>query len=118
MLVAGDRLTYDQMAQEIMKFEPEFTILRPIDWNGMEMGAIFRFLKRSSSLFSFRYGQARKIETHFWKFLCNRYGILHRYYPTGAEYEVIEKDIEELLAEKFKEAKYDEIVNPTEESFS
>jgi hypothetical protein len=70
-----------------------------------------------SSLFSFRYGQARKIDQHYHKFLTDRYGKIHKNYPPNAKYEDIEKDIEELLIKEFKENEYDEIVNPKEDIF-
>ncbi|CAI2380903.1 unnamed protein product [Moneuplotes crassus] len=105
------------IAQEILKFKPNFLILKPLDCNGQEMGEIFKFLKRYSPLFSFDIGKSSRLQRHFYKFLCDRYGLLHKFYTPEVGYDVIEKDIQELLAEQFDHNEYDSIIDPPEDLF-
>lgn len=70
-----------------------------LDVNGREMDNLYRFLKRNSSLFIHKWGLSRRIDEHYAKFLCNRYGEVKHYYAAGVEYAVIEADIKRLLEE-------------------
>mmetsp|Transcript_28464 Transcript_28464/g.25192 ORF Transcript_28464/g.25192 Transcript_28464/m.25192 type:complete len:89 (+) Transcript_28464:357-623(+) len=88
-----------------------------MDCNGQEMAEIFKFLKRYSPLFSLQYGKSRRIDKHYYKFLCDRYGLLHKFYTPETSYTEIEKDIKELLEESFDKEEYETIINPPEEMF-
>ena len=115
VLNTGKTLTYEQLFSELVNYQPKFEVIKPLDWNGKEMGEIFKYLKRYSPLFNVYVGKARRINQHFYKFLWDRYGILQKYYPPGTDYETIEKDILRLLEEKFDPEEYETIINPPEE---
>lgn len=83
-----------------------------LDVNGKEMHNLYRYLKRNSPLFIHRYGRSRKIDDHYSKFLCDRYGEVKHYYAPQVEYAVIEADIKRLLEEKFYEPKYRSLLDP------
>ena len=61
-----------------------------LDVNGKEMHNLYRFLKRGSPLFVPRYGRARRINEHYTKFLCDRYGEVKHQYGPQTDYAVIE----------------------------
>lgn len=83
-----------------------------LDVNGKEMHNLYRFLKRNSPLFVNKFGLSRRIDEHYSKFLCNRYGEVKHQYSAGIEYAVIEADIKRLLEEKFYEKKYSQLLDP------
>lgn len=92
---------------------PNLKFLEKVDLNGPEMHMLFRFLKRNTpKLFVPRYGMAAHIYEHHSKFLCNRYGQVKHYYPPSTELAVIENDIKDLIAEKYVEKKYRDLIEP------
>ena len=78
-----------------------------VDVNGTEMHDLFRFLKRHTpDLFIPRYGMAAHIYDFRTKWLCDRYGVVKKYYGPLTELAVIERDVKELIAEPYEAAKY------------
>ena len=86
----GDDLTNKKIAQELLKlnllsknnFDPiTIRFLEKVDVNGKEMCDLYKFLKRQSpGLFNKKFGMAARINEHYTKFLCNRYGeVKHMY---------------------------------------
>ena len=83
----------------------------------MDIAEIMKFLKRYSPLFSVNYGKANRLHQHYAKFLCDRNGLLDKYFSPDVEYETIEEEIVRLLGDKFSDEEYDLIINPPEEMF-
>ncbi len=76
------------------------------------MSNLFKFLKRHSPLFIPSYGRACRINEHYSKFVCNRYGEVKHYYTGATEMATIEGDIKKLIAEEFEAPKFDLLLNP------
>ncbi len=80
------------------------------------MTDLYRFLKRNSKdFFVPRFGMASHIYDYNVKFLCNRYGEVEKHYAPGTDVLIIEKDIRDLLAEAFREKKYNELIDPPDQ---
>ena len=78
------------------------------------MCELYKMLKRNSDLFIPRYGMALHIYDYHTKFLCNRYGEVHKYYGPTVELAKIEVDIKELIQEEWEEKKYRELIEPVD----
>ena len=92
---------------------PNMKFLQKADINGLEMHDLYKFLKRNSGeMFVPRFGMASHIYDYHLKFLCNRYGEVHKFYGPSAELAVIEQDIRELLREQYLEKRYLELIDP------
>ena len=106
-VLGGDDLSSKDIANILTKWgyltsetiNQNLRFVSKLDVNGKEMHNLYRFLKRHSTLFVHRYGRARRIDEHYTKFLCNRYGEVKHQYPAQTEYAKIEADIKKLLEE-------------------
>ena len=68
---------------------------------------LYKFLKRQSpDLFNSQFGMAARINEHYTKFLCNKYGEVRHMYLPQTEWPVIEADIKRLLQEEFDQRKF------------
>lgn len=78
------------------------------------MHDMFKFLKRSSTLFVPRYGMSCRIYEYHSKFLCNRYGEVKKYYGPRVELAIIEADVKELIKEQFNQKRYKNLIEPVD----
>ena len=83
-------LFVSQRMKFLEKVSNNFFILKS-NVNGVEMGELFKFLKRNSStLFVPRYGMASRIYEFRTKFLLDKYWVLKHEYGPNTELAVIE----------------------------
>ena len=81
------------------------------------MHDLWKFLRRNSDLFVWKYGKAMYVRDHYTKFLCDRYGQVKHYYNPQVEMAVIEADIRRLLEEEYLEAKFKKLLDPPADFF-
>jgi len=48
------------------------------------------------------------------KFLCNKYGEVHKYYGPTAELAKVEADIKELIKEEYDVKRYQDLIEPVD----
>ena len=81
------------------------------------MHDLWKFLKRHSNLYIYKYGKALPVREHYTKFLTNKYGEVKHYYSPRVEMAVIEADIKRLIEEDFFEEKFKRLLEPPVEYF-
>ena len=58
-----------------------------------------------------------RINEHYSKFLCSKYGEVKHFYGPHVEMAVIEADIRALLEEEFNKDKFEKLLNPPDTFF-
>ena len=81
------------------------------------MHDLWKFLRRNSNLFVYKYGMALPVREPYTKFLANRYGEVKHYYSPRVEMAVIEADIKRLIDEEYIEETFKRLLDPPVDYF-